>query len=154
MKALVLYDSKYGNTKMVAEEVAKGVSSEMEADVKRIEDAGPGEVEGYDVIAIGTPNHMGGPTRAAKKFVNLEVLNSYWVGQDGRHKYYEIILVDPFHPAIINDKKLNWICEPQHKGRVYRGLTSAGKGGRGLRHKGKGAEKLRPSLGAHSNKGK
>jgi len=92
--------------------------------------------------------------RTAKHYPNLEVLNSYWIGEDGKHKFYEIILVDPYQPTIINDPKINWICEPQHRGRVFRGLTSAGRKGRGLRHKGKGAEKLRPSLGAHDNKGK
>ncbi|RLF48422.1 MAG: 50S ribosomal protein L15e [Thermoplasmata archaeon] len=81
--------------------------------------------------------------RAARKFPNLEVLNSYWVGQDGYYKYYEVIMVDPHHPVIKNDPKINWICEAQHKGRAFRGLTSAGKKGRGLRNKGKGAEKVR-----------
>ncbi len=90
--------------------------------------------------------------RAAKRFPNLEVLNSYWVGQDGMHKYYEVILVDPAHPAVANDPRVDWILERQHHGRVYRGLTSAGKKGRGLRHKGKGAEGLRPSRQA--NKGR
>ncbi|MCI0497191.1 MAG: 50S ribosomal protein L15e [Thermoplasmata archaeon] len=92
--------------------------------------------------------------RVGKKFPNLEVLNSYWVAEDGRHKYYEVILVDPFHPAIENDKDIGWISEPQHRGRAHRGLTSAGKRGRGLFHKGKGAEKLRPSIRAHDGKGK
>lgn len=81
--------------------------------------------------------------RAARKFPNLEVLNSYWVGEDGRYKWFEIIMVDPAHPVIKTDKNINWICEKVHKGRVFRGLTSAGKKVRGLRHKGKGAEKVR-----------
>ncbi|MEW5760909.1 MAG: 50S ribosomal protein L15e, partial [Candidatus Thermoplasmatota archaeon] len=72
--------------------------------------------------------------RVAKKYPNMEVLNSYKVGEDGKHKYYEVILVDPDHPSIKKDKKINWICDK--KGRAYRGLTSAGKKGRGLRHKG------------------
>ena len=92
--------------------------------------------------------------RTAKHYPNLEVLNSYWVAEDGRHKYYEIILVDPHHPVIKSDPKINWICDQQHHGRAYRGLTSAGKRGRGLHHKGKGAEKLRPSIRAHDGKGK
>ncbi|MEM2420111.1 MAG: 50S ribosomal protein L15e [Candidatus Bathyarchaeia archaeon] len=83
--------------------------------------------------------------RAARKFPNLEVLNSYWVGEDGRCKWFEVIMVDPNHPAIKSDKDINWICEKQHKGRVFRGLTSAGKKVRGLRKKGRGAEKVRPS---------
>jgi len=32
--------------------------------------------------------------RAARKFPNLEVLNSYWVWEDGRYKWYEVIMVD------------------------------------------------------------
>jgi len=92
--------------------------------------------------------------RAAKHYPNLEALNSYWIGEDGRHKYYEVILVDPRHPAIVNDPKINWITDPSHRGRAFRGLTSAGKKGRGLRYKGKGAEKVRPSIGAHERKGK
>ncbi|MDR2830721.1 MAG: 50S ribosomal protein L15e [Methanobrevibacter sp.] len=79
----------------------------------------------------------------ARKYPNLEVLNSYWVWADGKYKFYEVILVDPQSPSIKNDPKINWICEKQHKGRVFRGLTSAGKKGRGLRNKGKGAEKVR-----------
>ena len=92
--------------------------------------------------------------RVARKFPNLEVLNSYWVGEDGKNKFYEIILVDPSHPAIQADKQLGWVADRRHTGRVYRGKTSAGKRGRGLRRKGKGAEKIRPSLKAHQNRGK
>ncbi len=71
--------------------------------------------------------------RAARKYPNLEVLNSYYVGEDGQYKWFEVILVDPHHPAIQNDPEINWITEKQHKGRVFRGLTSAGKKMRGLR---------------------
>jgi len=83
--------------------------------------------------------------RAARKFPNLEVLNSYWVWEDGRFKWFEVIMVDPNHPAVKSDKDINWVCEGAHRGRVFRGLTSAGKEVRGLRHKGRGAEKARPS---------
>lgn len=86
--------------------------------------------------------------RAGRKYPNMEVLNSYWVGEDGRHKYYEVILVDPHHPAIQADKDLGWLADPAHTRRAERGLTSAGKKGRGLRVKGKGAEKVRPSARA------
>ena len=90
--------------------------------------------------------------RANRKYRNLEVLNSYYVGEDGRHYYYEVILVDPNHPAIRSDPDLKWIAEPQHRGRAFRGKTSAGRKGRGLRRKGKGAEKARPSLKANQRK--
>jgi large subunit ribosomal protein L15e len=83
--------------------------------------------------------------RAARKFPNLEVLNSYWTWQDGRHQWFEVIMVDPSHPVVKSDKDINWISDNVHRGRVFRGLTSAGKEVRGLHHKGRGAEKVRPS---------
>ena len=92
--------------------------------------------------------------RASRKHPNCEVLNSYWVGEDGRHKYFEVILVDTSAPEILADKDINWICESTQRGRAERGLTSAGKKGRGLMHKGKGTEKIRPSLCAKGRKGK
>jgi large subunit ribosomal protein L15e len=76
--------------------------------------------------------------RVAKRFPGLEVLNSYWVWEDGGQKWFEVILVDPHNPSIVNDSDINWICSAVHKGRVYRGLTSAGKKVRGLRNKYKG----------------
>ena len=91
--------------------------------------------------------------RANRRYPNMEVLNSYWVGDDGKYKYYEVILVDPFHPSVLASKELRWIHERQHKRRAFRGLTSAGKKYRGLRNKGKGAEKVRPSLRGHNRKG-
>jgi large subunit ribosomal protein L15e len=83
--------------------------------------------------------------RAAKKFPNLEVLNSYWVGEDGRSKWFEVIMVDSNHPVIKTDKDVSWITQKQHRNRALRSLTSAGKKVRGLRRKGRGAEKFRPS---------
>src|ERR1041385_4205307 len=84
--------------------------------------------------------------RANKRYPNLQVLNSYWVGEDGLHKYYEVILVDPFHPAIANDNTYNWLADPSNKKRVLRGKTSAGQKVRGLRWTGKGSEHHRPSV--------
>lgn len=41
--------------------------------------------------------------RAARKFPNLEVLNSYWVWEDGKHAWFEVLLVDENHPAVIGN---------------------------------------------------
>lgn len=92
--------------------------------------------------------------RVSKKYPNMEVLNSYWVGEDGKQKFFEVILVDPNHPVVKADKQLNFIGTSRHRGRAHKGKTSAGKRGRGLFNKGKGAEKLRPSLAANRNRGK
>jgi large subunit ribosomal protein L15e len=73
--------------------------------------------------------------RAGRKFTNLEVLNSYEIGKDGVHYFYEVILVDPQRPEIKNDSTINWICNSQNKKRVLRGLTGAAKKSRGLGNK-------------------
>ena len=70
--------------------------------------------------------------RAAKKFPNLRTLNSYWVGEDGQSKWFEVMFVDPNHPAIVSDKDISWIAGPNQRGRAERGLTSPGKKMRGL----------------------
>lgn len=87
--------------------------------------------------------------RSARKYPNLEVLNSYWVGEDGSQKWFEVILVDPNHPAIENDSDLDWITSNAQTRRAFRGLTSAGRRHRGLHNHGKGAEKVRPSRSAN-----
>ena len=92
--------------------------------------------------------------RVSKKFKNCEVLNSYYIGDDGKMHYYEVILLDKNAPEIKSDKDVNWVCDKNQKGRAFRGLTSRGKKSRGLRKKGAGAEKARPSLRARKRQAK
>jgi len=47
--------------------------------------------------------------KAQRKFPNMEVLNSYYVAEDGKYKWYEVILVDPFSSSLKRDKDLGWI---------------------------------------------
>jgi large subunit ribosomal protein L15e len=109
---------------------------------------------GVTKITLGKSRQVMTEENAERRFPNLRVLNSYWVGADGMYKWFEIILVDPNHPVIQSDPRINWICDPTHKGRAARGLTSAGKKSRGLSKKGLGTEKIRPSLARHRHRGK
>ena len=68
--------------------------------------------------------------RAARKFPNLEVLNSYSIGETGTHKFFEVIMIDPKHASIRNDSHYKWIT--QNRKRVFRGRTSVARKGRGL----------------------
>ncbi|KAK4480621.1 hypothetical protein RD792_013699 [Penstemon davidsonii] len=83
--------------------------------------------------------------RAGRKLGGLRVLNSYWINEDSTYKYFEVILVDTAHTTVRNDPRINWLCNPVHKHRELRGLTSAGKKYRGLRGKGHLHHKARPS---------
>lgn len=87
--------------------------------------------------------------RAARKFKNCEVLNSYFVGHDSKNYWFEVIMADRTNPSVLSDKRTSWLSNGAQQGRVFRGLTSSGRKVRGLRNKGMGAEKARPSRRSH-----
>ena len=41
--------------------------------------------------------------RVLQRHPNMKLLGSYFVWQDGIHAWYEVIMVDPMHPAIKKD---------------------------------------------------
>jgi len=63
--------------------------------------------------------------RAKRKYPNLYPLGAYWVAEDGMYKWYEVIMVDPYHPAILNDKEIQ-LPDPLLR-RVKKKLTKKGK---------------------------
>ncbi|MGC8730453.1 MAG: 50S ribosomal protein L15e [Candidatus Micrarchaeia archaeon] len=68
--------------------------------------------------------------RAARKYMNCEVVNSYFVGSKSDKKYYEVILAETSSPSLAKDKNYSTIIS--RKRRAFRALTSAGKKHRGL----------------------
>ena len=49
--------------------------------------------------------------RVERKYKNLKVLNSYKIGKDGIHYFYEVILIDPSKPEIKNDKNFKHLVK-------------------------------------------
>jgi len=72
VKVFVAYDSKYGNTKLAAESILKGINEieGIEAAIGYVNEINAEEVADYDLIVLGAPNHMGRPSRTIKKFVD------------------------------------------------------------------------------------
>jgi len=66
MRALVVYESLWGNTEKVARAVAAGLASLGSVDVMT-SDAAPGTVDGYDLLAVGGPTHAFSMTRASTR---------------------------------------------------------------------------------------
>jgi large subunit ribosomal protein L15e len=91
--------------------------------------------------------------RAARKYSNLEVLNSYPIAKDGKYYFFEVIMVDPDKPEIKNDPVMKWIANRENRRRAERGLTSAAKKSRGLKTKSHNM-KVRPSGRAWNRRGK
>lgn len=77
--------------------------------------------------------------RVARKYRNAEVINSYYVGEDGQYKFYEIILADRASPDLDAFTK----AIVKRLGRAFRGLTSAGRKARGLFAKGRNKQRKR-----------
>lgn len=71
VKTIIVYESKYGNTKLVAETIAEGMREieGVETVVKKLKDVDPNKITDYDAILIGSPNHYGGPTKGVKRFI-------------------------------------------------------------------------------------
>lgn len=91
-------------------------------------------------------------TRVARKFSNMEVLNSYQVGKDGMNYFFEVILINRVAPEIKSDKQLGEFVKAPKK-RALRGISSAGQKARGLRNSPVKAPKVRPSLRANRRRG-
>jgi large subunit ribosomal protein L15e len=92
-------------------------------------------------------------TRVARKYTNMEVLGSYWIGKDGMNYFYEVILVDRAAPEILSDKQLGEFVKAP-KARALRGLTASGKRARGqLRNRREKVPKVFPSLRANRRRG-
>jgi len=70
-KVIVVYDSKYGNTKLAAETIAAGMREVKgtETVVSGLKEVELSRVPNYDAILLGSPNHMGGPTWGIKRFI-------------------------------------------------------------------------------------
>lgn len=70
-KALVLYHSLFGNTKTVAESLAKGIGeSGVDTECQSIDTVDITQISLYDLIAIGSPTHKIRPSNEMKEFLD------------------------------------------------------------------------------------
>jgi len=72
VKVFVVYDTKYGNTRLVAEKIAEGMKEDdgIETAISDVEEVDLEKVANCDAILIGSPNHWGGPSRTIRKFID------------------------------------------------------------------------------------
>ena len=65
MKALVLYDSAYGNTEKVAQAMAEALSCEA----RRVAEVQPAQLTGLDALIVGSPTQKFQPLKPIKDFL-------------------------------------------------------------------------------------
>jgi len=70
MKALIVYDSVYGNTEKIARTVAEAITPSAEVKVLQAGEANPSELESTDLLIVGSPTHAGRPTPPIQEFLN------------------------------------------------------------------------------------
>jgi flavodoxin len=69
MKALMVYDSLYGNTEKIAQVIAKVLKQQREVEVIRVGDMKPEKLRGIELLIIGSPTQQFRPTTAIKVFL-------------------------------------------------------------------------------------
>lgn len=72
MRALVVYESMYGNTHEIAEAIGEGLSASGSAEVVSVHDATPEKVAGVDLLVVGGPTHAHGMSRESTRTAAVE----------------------------------------------------------------------------------
>jgi flavodoxin len=69
MKALVIYDTFFFNTEKIAQAVGKGLGSDNEVTVVKVDAVNPEMLEELDFLIVGSPTRAFNPTPASKSFI-------------------------------------------------------------------------------------
>ena len=70
-KAIVIYESVFGNTKHAAETIIEGMKGAgVDATLSTPKELDPNQLTDFDAVLVGSPNHMGGATRGIRKFID------------------------------------------------------------------------------------
>jgi len=67
MKTVIVYESMYGNTRVIADAIAQGLGPECEAAVVPVSQARPQLLDGADLVVVGGPTHVHGMSRASTR---------------------------------------------------------------------------------------
>ena len=67
MRAVVVYESMYGNTHQVADAIGAGLGTAFDVRVVPVSLAGPEVLADADLVVVGGPTHAHGMSRAATR---------------------------------------------------------------------------------------
>ena len=67
MRAVVVYESMYGNTHLVADAIGAGLETAFEVSVVPVSQADPAVLDGADLVVAGGPTHVHGMSRASTR---------------------------------------------------------------------------------------
>ena len=69
MKAIVMYDSAYGNTEQVAQAIGAALGDQGEVGILRVGDARPERLAGLSLLIVGSPTQKFSPTGPTTGFL-------------------------------------------------------------------------------------
>ena len=69
MKALVVYDSVFGNTEKIAQAIGEGLGTPEEVTTLRVSEAGLEQLDGIDILVVGSPTRAFKSTPAISSFL-------------------------------------------------------------------------------------
>lgn len=69
MKALVIYDSLYGNTEKIAQAIGGPLGSQAEVGILRVSDVKPEHLAGLALLIVGSPTQRFRPTAGITSFL-------------------------------------------------------------------------------------
>ena len=72
MKAVVVYESMYGNTHRVADAIGRGLAGSGEVVVVPVAEAAPALVTDADLLVVGGPTHAHGMSRPSTRKAAVE----------------------------------------------------------------------------------
>jgi len=67
MRAVVVYESMYGNTHLVADAIGTGLGTACEVSVVPVSQADPAVLAGADLVVVGGPTHLHAMSRASTR---------------------------------------------------------------------------------------
>lgn len=85
MRGLIVYESIYGNTHVVANHIGAGLGPEFEVDVVSVEGATADLVAAADLLVVGGPTHVH----------SMSSTRSRQAGRDAAHKPGKTLELDP-----------------------------------------------------------
>ncbi|MEX0664661.1 MAG: flavodoxin domain-containing protein [Acidimicrobiia bacterium] len=67
MKAVVVYESMYGNTHAIADAIGRGLEHTADVTVVAVHDVDAALMQGADLVVVGGPTHVHGMSRASTR---------------------------------------------------------------------------------------
>jgi len=121
-RAIVIYDTKFGNTEKIARALARGMEKQgVKVDCVKTDEVDIDKLVEYDLLAVGAPTHVRGVSKPMKalleKLKSVDIkgkkafafdtkLKSWWAGSAGKRiektlKRLGMSIVKPHSSAIV-----------------------------------------------------